>query len=123
MAVMNGIEVLEELKRQGNDIKVLVLTVHSEVEYLVKAIDIGANGYILKEYENDKDVKRGLHMLSIPSNFIFRINLTEFAHVYKERNEFGTANPEVKQCAEMCLSEINKCYPQFNRELMLNIQN
>ena len=95
----------------------------TEIEYNGKTYVRSVNGYILKEYENNKDVKRGLYMLSIPSNFIFRINLTEFAHVYKERNEFGTANPEVKQCAEMCLSEINKCYPQFNRELMLNIQN
>lgn len=45
----NGIEVLEELKKNKNSVKVLMLTVHSEVEYLVKAIDIGANGYILKD--------------------------------------------------------------------------
>ncbi|MDD6491713.1 MAG: response regulator transcription factor [Firmicutes bacterium] len=45
----NGIEVLEELKKNKNSVKVLILTVHSEVEYLVKAIDIGANGYILKD--------------------------------------------------------------------------
>ena len=62
-------------------------------------------------------------MLSIPSNFIFRINLTEFAHVYKERNELGTANPEVKQCAEMCLNLIKEVYHQFNRELMMDIKN
>ncbi len=45
----NGIEVLEELKAKKNPVKVLILTVHSEVEYLVKAVDIGANGYILKD--------------------------------------------------------------------------
>ena len=95
----------------------------TEIEYNGKTYVKSVNGYILKEYENNKDVKRGLYMLSIPSNFIFRVNLTEFAHVYKERNELGSANPEVKQCAEMCLSEINKCYSQFNRELMMNIQN
>lgn len=49
MPSMNGIEVLEELKKKNNPLKVLMLTVHSEVEYLVKAIDIGANGYILKD--------------------------------------------------------------------------
>lgn len=40
MPQMNGIEVLEKLKEQNNPVKVLVLTVHSEIEYLVKAIDI-----------------------------------------------------------------------------------
>lgn len=49
MPKMNGIDVLEELKAKKNPVKVLVLTVHSEVEYLVKAVDIGANGYILKD--------------------------------------------------------------------------
>lgn len=49
MPNMNGIEVLEELKVRKDDLKVLILTVHSEVEYLVKAVDIGANGYILKD--------------------------------------------------------------------------
>lgn len=49
MPKMNGIEVLEELKAKKNPVKVLILTVHNEVEYLVKAVDIGANGYILKD--------------------------------------------------------------------------
>ena len=102
---------------------ILEITAPNEITYNGQIYVKTVNGYILKEYENDKDVKRGLYMLSIPSNFIFRVNLTEFAHVYKERNEMGSANPEVKQCAEMCLNEVNKVYPQFNRELMMAIQN
>lgn len=54
MPKMNGIEVLEELKVKENPVKVIILTVHSEVEYLVKAIDIGANGYILKDSESSE---------------------------------------------------------------------
>ena len=49
MPKMNGIEVLEALKAKKDPVKVLILTVHSEVEYRVKAVDIGANGYILKD--------------------------------------------------------------------------
>ena len=49
MPNMNGIDVLKELKEKNDPLKVLILTVHSEVEYLVKAVDIGANGYILKD--------------------------------------------------------------------------
>ncbi len=49
MPNMNGVEVLEALKERNDPTKVLVLTVHNEVEYLVNAIDIGANGYILKD--------------------------------------------------------------------------
>ncbi len=49
MPNMNGIEVLERLKKERNGIKILVLTIHNEVEYLLKAVDIGCNGYVLKD--------------------------------------------------------------------------
>ena len=52
MPKMNGIDVLEEIKKQNLDVKVLILTVHDEVEYLLKAVDIGVDGYILKESES-----------------------------------------------------------------------
>ncbi len=45
----SGLDVLEELKLKKTPLKVLILTVHNEVEYLVKAVDIGAEGYILKD--------------------------------------------------------------------------
>lgn len=62
MPDMNGIEVLEELKRTNNPLKVLILTVHSEVEYLVKAIDIGANGYILKD-SGSSELKQAINLI------------------------------------------------------------
>lgn len=49
MPKKNGIEVLEEIKKQKINIKVLILTVHNEVEYLLKAVDIGVDGYLLKD--------------------------------------------------------------------------
>lgn len=49
MPNMDGLDVLSELKRKNPNLKVLILTVHSEVEYLIKAIDIGADGYVLKD--------------------------------------------------------------------------
>lgn len=83
----------------------------------------GVNGYIKEGYQHDNDVKRGLYMLSIPSNFIFRVNLCEWAHVYKERNINGSANPEVKQLTEMIADTLEKTIPQFNRELFDSIKN
>jgi hypothetical protein len=81
------------------------------------------NGYIDKAVADDNDVKRGLYMLSIPSNFIFKVNLTEWAHVYKERNANSGANPEVKQCCEMIADQIEKFQPLFTRELFDKIKN
>lgn len=45
----NGIEVLETIRNRRMDLKVLILTVHNEVEYLLKAVDIGVDGYLLKD--------------------------------------------------------------------------
>ena len=81
------------------------------------------NGYILESEKDNKDVKRGLYMLSIPQDFIFKVNLTEFAHVYKERNANGSANPEVKNWCEQCADQIESQFPQFNRTLLLKIPN
>ena len=80
------------------------------------------NGYILKEMKDDRDVKRGLYMESIPSNFIFKVNMAQWAHVYRLRHKNGTANPEVKQLAEMLQDEIEKQMPWFNREFLAKVQ-
>ena len=44
MPKKNGLETLQEIKKKKIKIKVLILTVHEEVEYLVKAIDMGVEG-------------------------------------------------------------------------------
>lgn len=52
MPHMNGLEVLQMIKERRMKVKVLVLTFHNEVEYLLKAVDIGINGYLLKDSES-----------------------------------------------------------------------
>lgn len=102
----------------------LGITAPNEIEYEGVTYVRAANGYIIKGMENNNDAKRGLYMLSIPSNFIFRIQLTEFAHVYKERNINGTANPEVKTAVESMADQIdNATLSYVNRKLLNAIRN
>lgn len=54
MPKKNGIEVLEYIKQNKIPVKVLILTVHNEVEYLLKAVDIGIDGYLLKDSSYDE---------------------------------------------------------------------
>ena len=79
-------------------------------------------GYIKKEHLGRKDVHRGLYPLAIPSNFIFRCNLTDWSHVYKERNTKSGANPEVKECCEAIADALIKAQPLFSRELFMEIK-
>lgn len=52
MPEMNGLKVLQYLKEKNINIKILILTIHNEVEYLIKAADFGVDGYILKDSDS-----------------------------------------------------------------------
>lgn len=65
----NGLEVLEEIKKNNPEIKVLILTVHNELEYLIKAVDIGVDGYILKDSESS-ELKKAIQYVISGENYI-----------------------------------------------------
>lgn len=69
MPKKNGIEVLEKIREDKLPLKVLMLTVHNEVEYLVKAVDIGVNGYILKDSES-AELKKAIESVVNGENYI-----------------------------------------------------
>ena len=69
MPKKNGIEVLKEIRMKNLPIKVLILTVHNEVEYLLKAVDIGVDGYILKDSES-AELKRAIVSVMNGENYI-----------------------------------------------------
>ncbi len=69
MPEKNGIEVLKQMKEEKNEIKVLILTVHNEMDYLMKAVDIGVDGYILKDSESS-ELKRAIKAVRDGENYI-----------------------------------------------------
>lgn len=62
MPVMNGLEMLEELKRSGNGSKLVILSGHSEFEYARQAIRLGACEYLMKPITAD-DLEQTLGQL------------------------------------------------------------
>ena len=79
-------------------------------------------GYVREDLKNNRDAKRGLYRMCIPSNFIFKINLAQWAHVYKMRNKDGTANPEVKEVAERIQDAVEEILPWFDREFIKKVE-
>lgn len=69
MPVMNGIETLQTLKKKRKKYKVLLLTVHNEIEYLIKAVDIGIDGYLLKDSDSS-ELKRAINSVNNGEKFI-----------------------------------------------------
>jgi len=48
MPELNGIEAAERIVRQHPDVRVILLSMHSDEAYVSKALDVGAAGYVLK---------------------------------------------------------------------------
>ena len=55
MPNLRGIEAIHEIKKIDPDVKVLILTMHKDKEYLYLALSAGAKGYLLKE-DADKEL-------------------------------------------------------------------
>ena len=104
-------------------LNILNIDIPDSFEFMGRTYYKSPNGYIQEGYEDNKDVKRGLYMLSIPSNFVSKINLCEWGHVFKERNKNGGANPEVKEWAEEVMKQITDMHNQITRDYVLSIEN
>lgn len=50
----NGLQTLKEIKKYNNDIPVLMLSMHAEEQYAIRAIKAGASGYLTKDSASDQ---------------------------------------------------------------------
>lgn len=57
MPHINGIKSAKMLKREDKNYKILFLTIYNDREYLLEALKIGAEGYILKDADSDELMK------------------------------------------------------------------
>ncbi|SFD04282.1 response regulator transcription factor [Algibacter pectinivorans] len=57
MPEMNGIEAVGEINKLYTDVRTLVLSMHDSEEYVVKAIQAGADGYLLKGASKEEFLK------------------------------------------------------------------
>ncbi len=57
MPEMNGIEVVAEINKRYKDVRTLVLSMHDSEEYVVKSIQAGADGYLLKGASKEEFLK------------------------------------------------------------------
>ena len=62
MPEKNGLEVLSEMKKRNSKIKTVVLTIQNEAEYVNKAMELGAHGYVLKDSSSD-ELKKAIYQV------------------------------------------------------------
>lgn len=49
----NGLDLIRQIRSDGRDLPILVLSMHQEEQYAVRALKAGANGYLTKESDTD----------------------------------------------------------------------
>lgn len=54
MPNMNGIEMIEKMKQMNSEQIFLITSAHSESEYMIKAIKLGIDGYIIKPFDYEQ---------------------------------------------------------------------
>ncbi len=52
MPVINGLQAIKMLKQEPVNYKIIVLTLHQDREYLFKTLQLGCEGYVLKDAES-----------------------------------------------------------------------
>ncbi|MGL1885909.1 MAG: response regulator transcription factor [Reichenbachiella sp.] len=57
MPIMNGIEATAKLKDYSPNTKALILSMHDDEEYIIKSIESGASGYLLKDTTKEEFAK------------------------------------------------------------------
>lgn len=75
------------------------------------------NGYVLEGLENDNDTLRGLYRLSIPSNFIFKVQYPELCHIVQHRDKHSFANPELRDMIEQLKVLVFEANPMLGLNL------
>ncbi len=57
LPLINGIDVLKVIKNKKINTKVIIVTVHTEVNFLIKALHADTDGYVLKDSSSDVLIK------------------------------------------------------------------
>ena len=63
MPNLTGIEVVEKLRSENNEVKIIMLSMHESEEYVLKSIKAGADGYLLKGSSKEEFLK-ALHTVA-----------------------------------------------------------
>ena len=63
MPLLNGIEAAEQIRKVNSDIGIIMLTMHADESYVLRALNAGVKGYLLKE-SAEEDLLRAVKAVS-----------------------------------------------------------
>lgn len=88
MPHLRGIEATEEIKMISQDVKVLILSMHKDKEYVRSAISAGAEGYLIKE-DADTELFTAIEKIRQEGRYLSPLLLDELTDKLFEMNKKG----------------------------------
>jgi DNA-binding NarL/FixJ family response regulator len=89
MPLLNGIEATAQIVKRSPRLGVIILSMHSDEDYLLSALNAGAKGYLLKE-SAEEDLVRAVHAVSKGTPFfspeIAKTMLDDYMRFLQQRN-------------------------------------
>lgn len=88
MPLLNGLEAASQIKRDGDRIAIIVLSMYTDESYVIKALDAGAKGYLLKD-NADESIERAIRSVAAGRPFfspsIAQALLEDYVRLMRER--------------------------------------
>jgi DNA-binding NarL/FixJ family response regulator len=88
MPLLNGLEATAQIVRGSERVGVIILSMYTDESYIVRALDAGAKGYLLKDNADD-DIERAIRSVTIGRPFfsptIAQALLEDYVRLMRER--------------------------------------
>lgn len=88
MPLLNGLDAAAQIIREDDHVGVIVLSMYTDESYIVRALDVGARGYLLKDNADD-DIERAIRSVAIGRPFfspsIAKALLEDYVRLMRER--------------------------------------
>ena len=118
----SGLDILKEIKSQKPELPVLILSMHPEEQYAVRALKAGAAGYLTKE-SAPEELVRAMRRVSVGGKYI----TSSLAEKLASLLETGVEKPLSQALSDreyqvLCMIASGKRVKQIADELLLSVK-
>ena len=99
MADMDGAAATRELKARGSTTRILILTMHAEDEFLVPMLELGANGYLVKNAA-DRDLVDAVRTVAYGGQYLQAAAARVLAKELKRREEHASERDQFNSLSD-----------------------
>lgn len=93
MPRLTGIQAAREISRRAPDVRILMLSMYDDEQYLFESLKAGASGYVLKSVA-DRDLLEACRAAMRGEPFLYPGAVTALIRAYLHRDRLGEPQPE-----------------------------